>query len=97
MNSILRVLLLMGASILSICGGLMFLSLFITLLLTTGRGFIVFDGPPKIQTILFMFLTLMPFIAAIYFLNRKNDYVLMNTIFFSFISTFILGFIWETL
>lgn len=97
MNNILRVLLLIGVAILSICGGLMFLSLFITLLLTMGEGFIIFPGPPKRQTILFMFLTILPFIVAVYFLNRKDDYVLIITILFFFISAFILGFIWATL
>ncbi|MEJ8303473.1 hypothetical protein [Saccharibacillus sacchari] len=91
----LRVLLIIGVAVLSVCGGLLFLSLFVTLLLTTGRGFIVFHGPPKWQTILFMLLTLLPFIAAVYFLNRKNDHVLINAILLPFISSFILGFIWE--
>lgn len=75
----------------------MFLSLFITLLLTMGKGFIFYYGPPKSQTILFMLLTLLPFIVVVYFLHRKDDYVLINTILYSFTSAFFIGFIWVTL
>ncbi|WP_413375666.1 hypothetical protein [Paenibacillus taichungensis] len=91
---ILRIVFLIVVGILSVCGGVIFLNYSIVLMLTAGEGFIIFDGPAKGKTILNMSLTLLPFVFAVYFLNRKKQYVIMNTIIYPFILSFFRGFIW---
>ena len=90
----MRIILPIIASILSIGGGGIFAYLIMLLMLSGDGGFIIFDVPPASHTLVYLSLTLLPFVLAVYFFNKKKQYLIMNTIIYPFILSFFGGFIW---
>lgn len=94
MNIILRIILNIIASILSIGGGGVFSYFLLILLLSMeDGGFRVFIGPPKSETLLKLVLIVLPFVVAVYVLNKKKQHVIKKTIIASFVASFVMSFI----
>ncbi len=94
MNFILRIIFPIIASILSIGGGGVFAYfLFILLLSIDDGGFRIFIGPPKSETLLKLALILLPFVVAVYVLNKKQQHAIKKTIIVSFVASFVMSFI----
>lgn len=94
MNFILRIILSIIASILSIGGGGVFAYLLLILLLSIDDGgFRIFIGPPKSETLLKLALILLPFVVAVYVLNKKQQHAIKKTIIASFVASFVMSFI----
>lgn len=93
MNFILRIILPIIASILSIGGGWLFAYLILLLMLSGDDGLIIFDVPPASHTLLYLVLTLLPFVVAVYVLNKKEKSGIIGTIIVSFIASVVMYFI----
>ncbi|MEO2206720.1 hypothetical protein ABGV42_23685 [Paenibacillus pabuli] len=78
------------ASILSIGGGGIFAYLIMLLMLSGDGGFLIFDVPPASQTLVYLSLTLLPFVVAVYILHKRKQRVLIGTIIVSFIASIII-------
>ncbi|MGF6355288.1 bacteriorhodopsin [Paenibacillus sp. 4624] len=68
----MRIILPIIASILSIGGGWLFGYLIMLLMLSGDEGLIIFDVPPASHTLLYLVLTLLPFVVLVYFLTQKR-------------------------
>ncbi|MGQ8870702.1 hypothetical protein [Paenibacillus sp. TSA_86.1] len=89
----MRIILPIIASILSIGGGWLFAYLIILLMLSGDGGLIIFDVPPASHTLLYLVLTLLPFVVAVYVLNKKEKSGIIGTIIVSFIASVVMYFI----
>lgn len=89
----MRIILPIIASILSICGGGFFAYLILLLMLSGDGGLIIFDVPPASQTLLYLVLTLLPFVISVYILKKKEQRLIKTTILVSFIASFMMSFI----
>jgi len=92
-NFILRIILPIIASILSIGGGWLFGYLIMLLMLSGDEGLIIFDVPPASHTLLYLVLTLLPFVVAVYVLNKKEKSGIIGTIIVCFIASVVMYFI----
>ncbi|MCM3134113.1 hypothetical protein M3629_15075 [Paenibacillus polysaccharolyticus] len=89
----MRIILPIIASILSIGGGWLFAYLILLLMLSGDDGLIIFDVPPASHTLLYLVLTLLPFVVAVYVLNKKEKSGIIGTIIVSFIASVVMYFI----
>ncbi|QKS58644.1 hypothetical protein HUB98_22050 [Paenibacillus barcinonensis] len=90
----MRIILPIFVSILSIGGGGLFAYFLLILILSVdGGGFRIFIGPPKSQTLLILALILLPFVIAVYILNKKKQNAIKKTIIASFVASFVMSFI----
>lgn len=89
----MRIILPIISSILSIGGGWLFGYLIMLLMLSGDEGFIIFDVPPASHTLLYLVLTLLPFVVAVYVLNKKEQHAIKKTIIASFVASFVMSFI----
>ncbi|MDT0121142.1 hypothetical protein Q9R46_00690 [Paenibacillus sp. RRE4] len=90
----MRIILPIIASILSIGGGGVFAYFLLILLLSIDNGgFRIFIGPPKSETLLKLALIILPFVVAVYVLNKKQQHVIKKTIIASFVASFVMSFI----